>query len=298
MSTPRSRPAARQERPKKIRPWRAALAILVATLTCASPAAAQSDADAPQHQLVGVSHGVTVKANLFSYCRSVTPPAGVGTGACSDGPATATATRLPVHRNGSVIIATGVPVTEVVARYADSYSVETVVLPVTALDTSRRRFAVTLPASPPLTLLLVDIRYSDIAGADGSREAGSAGFSIGLREHRHLVRPTAVTARAGVSCRATTGGARRCRLTVRGTIRRPAGSRADCRAGRILIRVFTGERRVLRVTVATTAGCRFRLAERSFSLPRGSDRVRVETRFLGSPTLAARSAPAVRIDVD
>lgn len=281
----------------KIQPWLTTLAILVAALSCVSPAAAQSDADAPQHQLFAASHGVTVKANLFSYCRSITAPAGASPGVCSDGPATATATRLPVHRNGSVIIATAVPVTSIMARYADAYSVSPAVLPVAALDASMRRFAVTLPASAPFTLLLVDIRYSDLAGADGNREAGSASFSIGLREHRHRVRPTAVTARAEVSCRATTGGARRCRLTERGTIRRPAGSSADCRAGRMLIRVFTRGRRVLRTTVPTTAGCRYRVTERSFSLPRGRDRVRVETRFLGSPTLSARSAPTIRIDL-
>ena len=272
-------------------------ALALGMLMTVSPAAAQSDADAPQHQLLAASHGVIVQANLFSYCRMITPPVGLGTGACSDGPATATAPRLPVHRGGSVTIATAVPTTLVTARYVDANSLSQVDLSVSPLDASMRRFAIALPASPPFTLLIVDIRYNDLAGADGTREAGSAGFSIGLREHVHKVQPTAVTASPRVSCRPVAGGARRCRLEARGAIRRPAASAADCRAGRMLIRAFAGGRRVLRTTVPTTPDCRYRLQERAFSVRRGVDRARVETRFLGSPSLAARSAPAVRLDL-
>ena len=278
---------------------RTPVALALGMLLTAAPAAAQSAAQAPQHRLVAAGHGVKVTANLFTYCRTVTDAQGVGTGMCADGAPFPTARRLPVHRSGSVTITTGAPVSSVVASYAaTSRSASRVVLRVERLDESSRRFDVALPASRPLAMLLVSIRYRDLASAGDKRESGDAHFSVGLREHRHaLSRPLAVTTRAEASCDVAPDATQSCRLSEQGTILRPRRSTADCRGGRMLIRLLAGGRGVLRATVATTADCRYRLRDQAFSLPAGVDDATVETRFLGSSRLAARNAATVRISL-
>ncbi len=283
-----------------------ATAVLLAAVTgatvAAAPAAGQTDADAPQHQLSATAHGAAVKALLFTYCRSIGNPhtgGGPGTGVCGDGYPGTTATRLAVRAGSVVTIAIGAPVTSLSARYAaaDGTPAATA-LAIRALDTSRRRYAVTLPASRPLSLLLVSTTYSDLVRADGGRESGDAHFSLGLAERPPArTTPSAVTARADVSCRVTQTGERRCRLSESGTIRRRSPRAGDCRGGRVRLRVLARGRAVMQVTVPTTALCRHRVEDRFFALAAGVDAVRVETRFLGSPRLAARNAPAIRIDL-
>ncbi|MGH2841491.1 MAG: hypothetical protein ACRDKY_11785, partial [Solirubrobacteraceae bacterium] len=179
-------------------------------------------------------------------------------------------------------------------RYANASGSSTTDLTIAALDMSRRRFAAVLPAGEPSPLLLVSIAYRDVQGAGGRRESGDAHFSIGLKQYRRR-RPTAVTAHARVRCAAAATRAQRCRLRQVGTVRRPTGSHADCRGGRVLVTVLAGGRRVLQTTVPTTTTCRYRLRRRVFSLGAGIDSVWVKTRFLGSPSLTSRRAPTVRI---
>ncbi len=274
-----------------------ALTLALLPLTC--PAAAQADAVSPAHQLVATGHGVSVRAKLFTYCRTTTDPQGTGTSLCADGVPTATATRVAVHRGGNVTIATGVAVTSVVARYAGADgSAAGAALRVDRLDESHRRFTVSLPAARPRAMLLVSIRYGDVVGADGKRESGDAHFSLGLREHRHAVRtPRAVTTRSEARCDVTQEGGQSCRLDEQGTIIRPRASTANCRGGRMLIRILANSRDIVRATVATTAGCRYRLRGQAFSLPAGVDAITVETRFLGSSALRARNAPTSRLDL-
>jgi hypothetical protein len=268
-------------------------------LISAAPAAAQTAAQAPQHRLVAAGHGVRVTANLFTYCRTVTDAQGVGTGMCADGVPTPTTRRLPAHRGGNVMLTTGAAVSSVEARYAGANgSASRTGLRIERLDESNRRFNVALPASRPLAILLVSIRYRDLASAGDKRESGDAHFSVGLREHRHaLGRPLAVTTRTEASCDVAPDGTQSCRLSEEGRILRPRRSTADCRGGRMLIRLLAGGRGVLRATVPTTAGCRYRLRDQAFSLPAGIDEATVETRFLGSSRLAARNAATVRIDL-
>lgn len=271
-------------------------------LSCiASPAAAQSGAGVPELRLTAASHGVSVKAKLYTYCNSVLQPDGTGSSLCADGIPARTSTRLPVHRRGSVTIATDTRVRSVHARYADADAVASATLRVRALDASGRRFSVSLPASRPRSLLLVSLDYRDLVRADGRRESGDAHFSVGLREHRHSrtrkATPTAVTARAQASCDVTDLGGQSCRISQVGTVRRRSGTTADCRGGRVRIRVLAQGRRVLTATVRTTAGCRYRLQDRAFALEAETARITVETRFLGSGSLAPRSAPTSRIDL-
>lgn len=279
---------------------RTLLALMLAMLLAATPAAAQTEAAPPQHRLVATGHGVAVKANLYTYCRTVSDAQGMGTGLCADGIPGPTATRVPVHRGGSVTITTGAPVTFITASYANANASvsRTAVLRVQRLDESHRFFAVSLPASRPLAMLLVSIAYSDLASADGKRESGDAHFSVGLREHRHaLVKPRGVTTRVDANCDVAQDGAQSCRLNEDGSILLPRKTAADCRGGRMLIRVVAGGRDVVRATVTTSAGCRYRLREQAFSLAAGVNGATVETRFLGSAALAPRNAATGRLDL-
>ena len=278
---------------------RLALLALVAFGALAAPAAGQSGADAPGLRLTATSHGVSAKAKLFTYCNSVVQPDGTGTGVCADGFAGPTATRVPVHRRGSVTLVTNVRVRSVSARYADVNAAPSASLRVRALDATGRRYAVSLPSSRPRSLLLVSLDYSDLPRPDGTLESGDAAFSVGLREHRHSTArkatPIAVTTRAQASCDGIDGGGQSCRISQQGTVLRRPGTKADCRGGRVRIRVLAEGRQVVSATVRTTAGCRYRLQDRAFALADDVFAITVETRFLGSASLAARSAPANRI---
>ena len=277
-----------------------ALGALGALSGVAAPAAGQSTAGAPGLRLSASSHGVSVKAKLFTYCNTVRAPDGVGSGVCADGIPGPTATRVPVHRRSSVRIATNARVRSVSARYAGAAAAGA--LRVRALDPSGRRFSVSLPGSRPASLLLVSLAYSDLPRPDGRLESGDAHFSVGLREHRHprakrKATPLAVTARAQASCDVTDLGGQSCRISQAGTVRRRPGTKADCRGGRVRIRVLAQDRPIVTSTVRTTAGCRYRLQDRAFALEADTAAITVETRFLGSDSLAARNAPASRIDL-
>ncbi|MCA1698784.1 MAG: hypothetical protein LC790_07765 [Actinobacteria bacterium] len=180
---------------------------------------------------------MSVDANLFTFCRSITDPHGAGVSLCGDGVPTATAVRLPVEAGGTVALTTGVFVSAIGARYAAAGGSSTTDLAIAPLDTSGRRFAVALPAGAPPALMLVSIEYRDVAAAGGARESGDAHFSIGLKAYRRP-RPTAVTVHARARCEAAPDRARRCRLSQRGRIHRKAGSDADCRGGRVRVTVF------------------------------------------------------------
>jgi hypothetical protein len=163
----------------------ACLAIAVG-FAAAAPAATGTP---PVHKLSATSHGVTVRARVFTFCRTLTDPAGTGTGLCSDGVPGATYRRLPVHPGGSVLIAVGAPVTSLTARYATADGAGAArTLKVTRLGTGHRRFKISLPASRPAALLIVSTTYRDVPTADGKRDSGDAAFSIGLRLHRHRYR--------------------------------------------------------------------------------------------------------------
>ena len=279
-----------------------ALVVFGALSTVAAPAAAQSGAGAPGLRLTATSHGVSVKAKLFTYCNSVVQPDGTGANLCADGIPGPTSTRVPVHRRGSVTIATTARVGSVSARFADANGAPSpATLRVRALDATGRRFSVSLPSTRPRSLLLVSLTYSGLPRADGRLESGDAHFSVGLREHRHSTArkptPIAVSTRAQASCDVTDLGGQSCRLSQEGTVRRRPGTNADCRGGRVRIRVLVQARLVVTSTVRTTVGCRYRLQDRAFALEAGTSAITVETRFLGSATLAARSAAANRIDL-
>ncbi|MDP1849957.1 MAG: hypothetical protein Q8K79_19385 [Solirubrobacteraceae bacterium] len=280
-----------------------ALVAFGALSALAAPAASQSGAGAPDLRLTAASHGVSVKAKLFTYCNTVVQPDGTGTGLCADGIPGPTSTRLPVHRRGSVTITTDARVGSVFARYADvGAAPSSATLRVRALDTSGRRFSVSLPDARPRSLLLVSLAYGDLPRPDGGRESGDAHFSVGLREHRHpkakrKPTPIAVTTRAQASCDVTDLGGQSCRINQEGTVRRRPGTKADCRGGRVRIRVLAQNRHVVTSTVRTTTGCRYRLQDRAFALEADTAAITVQTRFLGSDSLAARSAPTNRIDL-
>lgn len=268
----------------------------------AAPSAGQSGAGAPELRLTAASHGVSVKAKLFTFCNAVRSPDGTGTGLCADGIPGPTSTRVPVHRRGSVTIATAARVGSVSARYADVNAPASAMLRVRALDASGRRFSVSLPEARPRSLLLVSLTYSDLPRPDGSLESGDAHFSVGLREHRHprarKPTPIAVTTRAVATCDVTDLGGQSCRISQEGTIRRRPATKGDCRGGRVRIRVRAQDRHVVTATVRTTVGCRYRLQDRAFALEADTAIITVETRFLGSDSLAARSAPTNRIDLN
>jgi len=267
----------------------------------AAPAAAQTGVGAPGLRLTAASHGVSVKAKLFTYCNSVRAPDGTGTGLCADGIPGPTSTRVPVHRHGSVTIATNGRVGSVAARYADVNAPAAATLRVRALDASGRRFSVSLPDARPRSLLLVSLVYGDLPRSDGRLEGGDAHFSVSLREHRHATArkatPLAVTTRARANCDVTDLGGQSCRISQEGTIRRRPGTKGDCRGGRVRIRVLAQDRHVVTATVRTTAGCRYRLQDRAFALEADTGTITVQTRFLGSDSLAPRSAPTIRVDL-
>lgn len=285
------------------RPARLAALAFGALSIAAAPAAAQSGAGAPELRLSAAGHGVSVTAKLFTYCNSVVAPDGTGTGLCADGTPGPTAKRVPVHRRGSVTIATNARVRSVTARYADPNAAPSATLHVRTLDATGRRFSVSLPATRPRSLLLISLAYRDLRRSDGPLESGDAHFSVGLREHRHATakrrpRPIAVTARARASCDVTDLGGQSCRISQTGAVRRRPGTKADCRGGRVRIRVVAQDRRhVVTATVRTTAGCRYRLQDRAFALEADTAAITVQTRFLGSDSLAPRSAPTRRIDL-
>lgn len=267
--------------------------LTVLSLVWADPAATFTPAQPPQHRLVVASHGVSAQASLYTYCRSGTYPLpGAG---CGDGLPGPTAVRVPVHGGGDVAITTGVPVYSTTAVFYFPSERREIVLKVRALDASGRRFAATLPAGPPpLPLLLVGIRYRDVPSTVMGLESGSAYFSVSLVEHRHpRVRPVGVSAIARVRCERR----RRCRLNPRGEVRRPAASAADCQNGSVLVRVLARGRGRMRATVPTSAGCRYRLGSRAFSLPGRVRRVLVRTSFLGSSTLTGKRAPSIGVRV-
>ena len=156
---------------------------IAAGFAAAAPAATGPP---PVHKLSATSHGVTVRARVFTFCRTLTDPTGMGTGLCSDGVPGATYRRLPVHPGGSVLITVGAPVTSLSARYAGADGAAAArALKVTRLGPGRRHYRISLPASRPGALLLVSTTYRDIPTADGKRDSGDAHFSIGLRRHRH-----------------------------------------------------------------------------------------------------------------
>ena len=288
-------------------PRRARRLILLALVTFgalgggAASAAAQSGAASPELRLSAASHGVSVGAKLFTYCNSVVQPDGTGGAVCADGFPGPTSTRVPVHRSGSVTIVTNARVRSVSARYADVNVPQSLALPARALDTTGRRYSVSLPSSRLRALLLVSLQYGELPRPDGQLESGDAHFSVGLREHRHTTgrkaTPIAVTTRAQAGCDQNDAGAQSCQISQQGTVRRRPGTKADCRGGQVRIRVLAQERHVVTATVRTTAGCRYRLQDRAFALEAGIDSLTVETRFLGSSTLAARNARTNRIDL-
>jgi hypothetical protein len=277
------------------------LAVMAGGAANAAPAAAQTDADAPQHQLSATAGGAAVKALLFTYCRSISDPqgTGTGTGVCADGYPVATATRLAVRGGSVVTIAIAAPVTSIAVRYAAADGTPApAALAVRALDASRRHYAVALPATRPLPLLLISTTYRDLPRADGGSESGDAHFSVGLAERRVVRRaPSAVTARAQVSCRIEESGERRCRLNESGTIRRRSPRAGDCSGGRVRVRVIARGGPVMQVTVPATALCRHRVDNRFFVLAPGVTTLRVVTRFLGSARLAGRNAATIRINL-
>jgi len=272
------------------------ICLVVAALATAAPAPA---ATSPAHRLTATSHGTTVQALLFTSCHTVADPGGPAVGTCSDGIPTATATKLPVDPGGSVTIAIAAPVTEISARYAGTNGAPSgSELKLTALDASRQRFSLSVPAGAPAALLLVSTRYSDLPADGGKIESGDAHFSIGLTQHRRArVKPRQVTVRATAGCRTAANGVRRCRLVQRGTIVLAPGG-AGCRDGQVRVRVRARGKIVLQVIARTRAAdCRYGVGVRAFAVPSRLTRVVVETRFLGSPALAARSAPDVRLRV-
>lgn len=247
--------------------------------------------DLPQHRLLVSSHGVSAAAHVFSFCRAITQP--VGGGLCADGPPTATSS-VPAHGSGTVLLVTGVRA-DAIAGHVTRPGGSPVPLRIVPADTSGRRFIAVLPSGPPLPLLLVFIRYSGVAGAGGSTESGDAAFSVGLREHRHKrAVPKRLTARVSARCVRPRGRRRSCRLYQRGRIEPPARSAADCRGGRVLVRLIARRRTALRARARTSPDCRYRLRSRRFSLPRSARRVVVRTRFLGSSTLTRSEALSVR----
>ena len=267
-----------------------------ALLAAAVPASA---ATSPAHRLAATSHGTTVQARLFTTCHTVAEPGGIATSTCSDGIPSTTATKLPVDPRGTVTVTVGAPVTEISARHAgtDGRSAGTP-LEVTPLDASMQRFSLAPPAGAPAALLLVSTTYSDLPADGGKVESGDAHFSIGLTQHRPAkVRPRRVTGQATAGCRPAANGVRRCRLAGRGAIVVAPGG-AACRDGHVRMRVRARGKLVLQVVARTRAAdCRFGVRDRAFTVPSGVARVVVETRFLGSPSLAARSAPDIRLRV-
>lgn len=147
----------------------------------AAPAAPGTPAP---HRLSVTSHGVTVPARLFTFCRTLTKPGATGTSLCSDGFPSATSKRLPVHPGGSAVVAAGAPVTSISARYADG-AAAVGALKVRPIGTGRRRFRISLPAARPGALLLISTNYRNVPAAEGQRDSGDAHFSVGLRRHRH-----------------------------------------------------------------------------------------------------------------
>ena len=158
-----------------------------------------------------------------------------------------------------------------------------------ALDDSGRRFAVTLAPGDPPAPLSITIRYSGFAREDGNVESGTLTFVIGVREPgaSQRVKPTMVTARSSARCRGGPRG-RRCRFVQRGRVLRPAGRAADCTGGHVVVRALTRGKTVFRARAHTTPDCRYRVRLRF--RPRALIRLRVKTRFLGTPTLKPRSA--------
>lgn len=150
----------------------------------AGAAPAAPGAPAP-HRLSVTSHGVTVPARLFTFCRTLTEHGVTGTSLCSDGVPSATSRRLPVHPGGRVVVAVGAPVTSISARYADGPAAAVGALKVRPIGASRRRFGISLPAARPGALLLISTTYRNVPAADGQRDSGDAHFSVGLRRHRH-----------------------------------------------------------------------------------------------------------------
>ena len=162
-----------------------------AMLAAASGAAAQTDADAPQHQLTVFSHGVNAKAGLFTYCRSVTPAQGVPTGVCGDGVPGATATRVPVHRGGAVIITIGAAVTSLVARYAAAGG--TAPGPALPVDASTRPAGASRSICPTRGRRIccscrsptATCRAPTVGASPAMRTSASASPSIATRARRH-----------------------------------------------------------------------------------------------------------------
>lgn len=270
--------------------------VTACALGAAGPAAGQAGTVLPQHRLVAASHGVSVQANLFTYCRLIDSPL-EDRGICVDGRPGATATSVPVHGGGDVTIVTGVPVYEIAAAFANLDGSGGSRLPVRALDTSGRNFAVVLPPGAPFPLLLVSTRYRNVSG-DGGRtnESGDAHFSVSLSEHRHgKVRPTHVTAFPRIRCGPPRNGRRSCRLRQRGSVGLPERTSADCRGGRVLVRVAARRRGLVVTRVPTRADCRYRFRSPRFSLPPGVNRVVVRTRFLGGSSTRSRSTRPIRI---
>jgi hypothetical protein len=233
-----------------------------------------------EHRLLVSSHGVSAAVTNWAWCE----------GGDNCFPLPAAPTSLLAHGGGHVRIVTDARVESISVGVARPTGVGGAWLRVFPADTSGRNFVVGLPPGPPLPLLVISTEYS------GVPESGVAKFTINLVEHRHeRARPKQVTARPTARCGRPSGGRRSCRLDQRGRIEPPAGAAADCRGGRMLVRLTANGRTVLRARARTSAACRYRLRGRRFSLPLGAKRVVVRTRFLGSSSLTARQARSVGV---
>ena len=271
------------------------IGLLVGLGPVGSAAAQAPPGDPPQHRLLVSSHGVTAAAKLFAFCRGIVQPDGRGMGICGDGVPTPTRS-VPAHGGGPLLLVTGVRVNEITARVGRLDGSADAPLRIAAADASGRRFIAVLPPGPPLPLLSIMIRYSNVAGAGGTTEGGDAAFSIGLTEHRHArARPKQVTASARVRCRPPRGRRRSCRLHQRGRIEPPVGTAADCRGGLMRVRLIARGRSVLRARARTSADCRYRLRGRRFSLPRVARQLVLRTRFVGSSSLGGSRTFSVRL---
>jgi hypothetical protein len=104
--------------------------------------------------------------------------------------------------------------------------------------------------------------------------------------------PTAIRAARLVRCRGL-----RCRITVRGSVKRPpAVANVRC-TGKLRLRVADGKRRVLSKRARVFPTCRYRATARFRLKSSGARFVKVRVSYLGDATLHPKHGPAVRTKI-
>src|SRR4051794_30510733 len=123
---------------------------------------------------------------------------------------------------------------------------------------------------------------NDFSGTVGMRVTPPAGKAT----------PTAISSARLVRCRGL-----RCKITVRGSVKRPRPAATARCSGKLRLRVAAGKRLLLSKRVRVSPTCRYRATARFRLKSPRTKSVKVRVSYLGDATLSPKHGPAVRTKI-